>query len=88
MDFSSPHIYLAITIALSMGLSSCLGDKDPYGNKPRYLWSSCENSSLSNVYKTKLEIDNVFENDTIKMDDYEGQVIQKRLINLPSIQIM
>ena len=30
----------------------------------------------SNVYNTHLEVDNVFKNDTIRMADYTGQVIE------------
>ena len=73
-----------------MGLGLCFGDQinsneitepsDTKEEKPRYLWRLCDNSSISNVYQNQLEVENVFNNDTIVMGDYAGQVISKSII--------
>ena len=62
-------MYLATTLTLSLGLSFVASEE-----KPRYLWSSCDDSASSNLYNTKLEVENIFNNETIRMADYAGQV--------------
>ena len=44
-----------------------------------YRWRQCQSGSGENLYNSHLEVENIFENDTIKMDNYAGQVINKRL---------
>ena len=63
-------MYLAMS--LTLGLSVLESDQS---SKPRYLWRNCQNHHDSNFYNSELEVKNVFENDTIKMADYAGQVI-------------
>ena len=77
-----PNTYLATIITLSLWLSRCTSDQnnseyssDIKEEKPRYLWRLCDNSSTSNVYQNQFEVDNIFKNDTIMMEDYAGQVI-------------
>ena len=62
-------MYLAATLTLSLGLSFVASE-----DKPRYLWSSCDDSATSNLYNTKLTVENIFNNETIRMADYAGQV--------------
>ena len=66
---------LSSSLFLSTMMSFALNDAKVMEEKPTYLWTSCENSSISNVYDKNMEVDNVFENSTFKMNDYEGQVI-------------
>ena len=63
-------MYLAMS--LTLGLSVFASDE---ASEPRYLWRQCQNRHDSNFYNSELEVQNVFENDTIKMADYAGQVI-------------
>ena len=63
-------MYLAMS--LTLGLSVFASDE---ASEPRYLWRQCQNRHDSNFYNSELEVKNVFENDTIKMADYAGQVI-------------
>jgi len=63
-------MYLAMS--LTLGLSVFASDE---ASEPRYLWRQCQNRHDSNFYNSELEVQNVFENDTIKMTDYAGQVI-------------
>ena len=63
-------MYLATTLTLSLGLGLCSGKEE----KPRYLWKSCNGEENSNLYNTNFEIPNAFENETISMSDYSGQV--------------
>ena len=63
-------MYLAMS--LTLGLSVFASDE---ASEPRYLWRQCQNRHDSNFYNSELEVKNVFENDTIKMADYGGQVI-------------
>ena len=63
-------MYLAMS--LTLGLSVFASDQ---GSKPTYLWRNCQKHHDSNFYNSELEVKNVFENDTIKMADYAGQVI-------------
>ena len=62
-------MYLAMS--LTLGLSVFASDE---ASEPRYLWRQCQNRHDSNFYNSELEVKNVFENDTIKMADYAGQV--------------
>ena len=62
-------MYLATTLTLSLGLSVAASEENP-----RYLWNSCDDSESANLYNTKLEVENIFNNETIKMADYAGQV--------------
>ena len=66
---------LSSSLFLSTVMSFALNDAKVMEEKPTYLWTSCENSSISNVYDKNMEVDNVFENSTFKMNDYDGQVI-------------
>ena len=66
----NPKMYLATTLTLSLGLGLCSGKEE----KPRYLWKSCNGEESSNLYNTNFEIPNAFENETITMSDYSGQV--------------
>jgi len=63
-------MYLAMS--LTLGLSVFASDE---ASEPRYLWRQCQNRHDSNFYNSELEVQNVFENDTIKMADYAGQVL-------------
>ena len=62
-------MYLALS--LTLGLSVFASDA---ASEPRYLWRQCQKNHDSNLYNSELEVKNVFENDTIKMADYAGQV--------------
>ena len=66
---------LSSSFFLSTVISLALSNAKVMEEKPTYLWTSCENSSISNVYDKNMEVDNVFENSTFKMNDYDGQVI-------------
>ena len=66
---------LFLSTVMSLSLANPTNDAKVMEEKPTYLWTSCENSSISNVYDKNMEVDNVFENSTFKMNDYEGQVI-------------
>lgn len=72
-------MYLATTMTLSFGLSLCAGKEE---EAPTYLWRSCDESENSNLYNTKLEVDNIFNNDTFNMADYGGQVLM--ILNVAS----
>lgn len=63
-------MYLAMS--LTLGLSVFASDE---ASEPRYLWRQCKNRQDSNFYNSELEVENVFDNDTIKMADYAGQVL-------------
>ena len=63
-----PKMNLATTLTLSMGIALCSG------MGPTYLWRGCEKSNSSNLYNSGLEVKNIFNNQTIKMADYKGQV--------------
>ena len=63
-----PKMNLATTLTLSMGIALCSG------MGPTYLWRECEKSNSSNLYNSGLEVKNIFNNQTIKMADYKGQV--------------
>jgi len=71
-------MYLATTLTLSMGLGLCSAKEE----SPRFLWKSCNGEESSNLYNTKLEVPNIFENETIKMEDYSGQVLM--VVNVAS----
>ena len=62
-------MYLAMTLA--MGLNNVFAEK---ASEPKYLWRECHTGSSRNVYDSQLEVDNVYENETIRMADYAGQV--------------
>ena len=62
-------MYLAMSLILGLSVFASAG------SKPRYLWRQCQNHHDSTFYNSELEVKNVFENDTIKMADYGGQVI-------------
>ena len=62
-------------MSLTLGLSVIADDDASEPRFPRFLWRQCENRQDSNFYDSELEVENVFENDTIKMADYAGQVI-------------
>jgi hypothetical protein len=62
-------MYLAM--ALAMGLNNVFAEK---ASVPKYLWRECHTGSSRNVYDSQLEVDNVYENETIRMADYAGQV--------------
>ena len=63
-------MYLAMT--LTLGLNNVFGKTGSEDND--YLWRECHSGSSRNLYNSKLEVDNVYENETIKMSDYTGQV--------------
>ena len=63
-------MYLAMTLA--MGLNNVFAEK---ASEPKYLWRECHTGSSRNVYDSQLEVDNVYENETIRMADYAGQVL-------------
>ena len=69
-------MYLAMS--LTLGLSVFASDE---ASEPRYLWRQCQNRHDSNFYNSELEVKNVFENDTIKMADYAGQVINNLILS-------
>ena len=69
-----PMMNLATTLTLSMGIALCSG------MGPTYLWRECENSNSSNLYNSGLEVKNIFNNQTIKMADYQGQVYLRLII--------
>ena len=60
------------TMSLTLGLSVFADNEASF---PRYLWRQCENQKDSNFYDSELVVENVFENDTMKMTDYAGQVL-------------
>ena len=62
-------MYLAMTLA--MGLNNVFAEK---ASEPKYLWRECHTGSSRNLYDSQLEVDNVYENETIRMADYAGQV--------------
>jgi len=64
-------MYLAMT--LTLGLNNVFGKTGSEDND--YLWRECHSDSSRNLYNSKLEVDNVYENETIKMSDYTGQVL-------------
>ena len=59
-------MYLALSLTLGLSVVEA--------SEPTYLWRQCQNHHDSNFYNSELEVKNVFENDTIKMADYAGQV--------------
>jgi len=61
------------TMTLALGLNNVFASKD--AEVPKYLWRECHSGSSRNLYNSKLEVDNVYENDTIRMSDYEDQVL-------------
>ena len=63
-------MYWAMT--LTMGLNSVLASEK--AENPKYLWRECQAGSSRNLYNSELDVDNVYENDTIRMSDYDGQV--------------
>jgi len=71
-------MYLATTLTLSLSLSLCASEEEA----PRYLWRTCDDSADSNLYNTKLEVGNIFNNETIRMADYSGQVFM--IVNVAS----
>jgi len=71
-------MFLATTVTLSLGLGLCSGKEET----PRYLWKSCNGEESSNLYNTNFEIPNAFENETITMSDYSGQVLM--VVNVAS----
>ena len=62
-------MYLALS--LTLGLSVFASDA---ASEPTYLWRQCQNHHDSNFYNSELVVENIFENDTMKMVDYAGQV--------------
>ena len=48
------------------------GDKSE--DRSQFYWASCNNDSKWNVHDKNLMFDNIFENDTLKMDAYKGKV--------------
>lgn len=54
-------------------------DRSDRSIKDPLLWSKCENNS---VHGKELEFDNIFLNGSIKMDDYQGEVLL--LVNVAS----
>ena len=42
--------------------------------RPNPYWTSCKDNPVHNIYGKKLSIDNIFENQTISLDDYKGKV--------------
>ena len=62
-------MYLAMTLA--MGLNNVFAEE---ASEPKYLWRECHTGSSRNLYDSQLEVDNVYENETIRMADYAGQV--------------
>ena len=62
-------IYWAMSLTLGLSVFA-----DNEASEPRYLWRQCENHKNSNFYDSELVVENVFENDTMKMADYAGQV--------------
>merc|ERR1711994_364058 len=71
-------MYLATTLTLSLGLGLCSGKEET----PRYLWKSCNDEDSFNLYNSNLEVPNAFENETIRMSDYSGQVLM--VVNVAS----
>ena len=65
------------TMTLALGLNNVFASQD--AEVPKYLWRECHSGSSRNLYNSKLEVDNVYENDTIRMSDYEDQVCIKQL---------
>jgi len=65
-------LYLATTLALSLGLTSCA--------RPDYLWRRCDDRA--NLYNMNFTVQNTWENETIKMADYKGQVLM--IVNVAS----
>ena len=70
-------MYLAMTLA--MGLNNVFASEE--ASKPKYLWRECHTGSSRNLYDSQLEVDNVYENETIRMADYAGQVNYTLYIN-------
>ena len=60
---------LASTLTLTLGLGLCKASE-----APKYLWKPCEKGQEANLYDKNLEVENVYENDTVRMSDYKGQV--------------
>ena len=42
--------------------------------RPNPWWASCEDKKVHNIHGKNLSIDNIFENQTIALDDYKGKV--------------
>jgi len=61
------------TMTLALGLNNVFASQD--AEVPKYLWRECHSGSSRNLYNSQLEVDNVYENDTIRMSDYEDQVL-------------
>ena len=57
-------------MALTLGLNNVFANDG-------YRWRQCQSGSAGNLYNSDLEVENIFGNDTIKMDNYAGQVINK-----------
>ena len=62
----------ASTLTLTFGLGLCKASE-----APKYLWKPCEQGEAANLYDKNLEVESVYENDTIRMSDYKGQVRSK-----------
>ena len=58
-------------MTLAMGLNNVFAEE---ASEPKYLWRECHTGSSRNLYDSQLEVDNVYENETIRMADYAGQV--------------
>jgi len=65
-------LYLATTLALSLGLTSCA--------RPDYLWRGCDDRA--NLYNMNFTVQNAWENETIRMEAYKGQVLM--IVNVAS----
>jgi len=50
--------------------------------RPNPYWTSCKDNPVHNIYGKKLSIDNIFENQTISLDDYKGKTLL--LLNVAS----
>jgi len=50
--------------------------------RPNPWWASCEDKKVHNIYGKNLSIDNIFENQTIVLDDYKGKTLL--LLNVAS----
>jgi len=69
----------------------CCPDKMAHGTQKRDLagrtgpdpwWAQCATDAYHNVFEKKLNVSNMFQNHTIKLDDYKGKVLL--LVNVAS----
>ena len=66
---NAKNMLLASTLTLTLGLGLCKANE-----APKYLWKPCEKGQEANLYDKNFEVESVYENDTIRMSDYKGQV--------------